>query len=241
MTMRLLQKSDVVRAKAIDRQREIEEGKKLADRVDTLRRLSSDEESNIQAFRARSLANVQSEIAVFFEQKNSLIEDIEIRKRELSTLMIPLDGKWKDVDRAQRVCEDWERVLDERTEKLDRDRKETLALSMMIEKKRAHLSDEEERVKEIVTSAQAMISQAEIVVSEANVHAHTTYTANSKKEGELTAREIAVHNRELDVEAGREHNAAVHHQNDLDRVRLEDERVTLQKGFDELQRKIESQ
>ncbi len=59
--VKLLSKREIDVAKARDRQREIAEGTKLAQRVDGLRELAADEEKSLNDFRIKTLTAINEE------------------------------------------------------------------------------------------------------------------------------------------------------------------------------------
>lgn len=80
--MKLLQKSDIARAKSIERTKEIEEGLKLSRRVDGLRELSAKEEAALEKFRIESLSALMQEIKETTEKKDFLFSEIQSLREE---------------------------------------------------------------------------------------------------------------------------------------------------------------
>lgn len=62
--MRLLAKSDINRKKSIERQQLIDEGLKLAKRVDDLREVVSQEEQALERFRRESIKEIHKQISI---------------------------------------------------------------------------------------------------------------------------------------------------------------------------------
>ncbi len=95
--MKLLSKSEISKAAAVDRQREIEEGLKLAKRVDSLREVAAEEDASLEKFRTETLARISKEISEETTKRDVLVVevvDLEERKR-LS--LIPITEKWDEV------------------------------------------------------------------------------------------------------------------------------------------------
>ena len=101
--MQLLKKSDVDRLKQSERQQEIEQGKTLAKKVDTLRELAVNEEESLTNYRNRTVQAIQKEIDGKIAEKSTLDTSIRERKLELARLMQPLDSKWAEVNCAQGI------------------------------------------------------------------------------------------------------------------------------------------
>jgi hypothetical protein len=100
--MKLLpKKTDIDKAKADERKREIDEGITLARKVDTLRELKSNEERNLLEYRATALKEIQKEIDSRIEIRNSLDDEI-VKKQEIRKQLIkPLDEEWKEIKEAK--------------------------------------------------------------------------------------------------------------------------------------------
>lgn len=97
--MKLLSKSDINTIKGTERQKEIQEGAKLAKKVDTLREVSAKEEENLKKFRDESLKILQVELDVKIKENERLDKEIAFKKEQKIKLEAPLDliNEWKKV------------------------------------------------------------------------------------------------------------------------------------------------
>ena len=101
MAMKLLTKSEQNKAKALEKNKEIQEGLKLAKRVDALREISAQEDKALKEFRKSSLAQITSEILDETKKRDDLqkeVRDLEDRKLEA---LKPLDLEWDKVKVAK--------------------------------------------------------------------------------------------------------------------------------------------
>lgn len=62
--MKLLAKSDIQKAKSIERQQLVNEGLKLAKRVDDLREVVAEEEQTLENFRRETLKEIHRQIRI---------------------------------------------------------------------------------------------------------------------------------------------------------------------------------
>lgn len=88
--MKLLEKSVINNLKTIEQKREIDEGKKLALKVDKLRELSAQEQSRLTLFRDESLKKIRQEIDDAIIERNSVLretEELREESRKLKTLL----------------------------------------------------------------------------------------------------------------------------------------------------------
>ncbi len=92
--MRLLSKEEVVTQKASERKREIDEGAKLARKVDALREESASEETRLAKFRAENLKKIGDEVSALIVERDRVSTDIEKARAEREELRKPLDQEW---------------------------------------------------------------------------------------------------------------------------------------------------
>lgn len=76
--MRLLPKQEVNDRLKESRRIEIDEGAKLARKIDTLRETALKEEANLTKFREESIKIVTEEIKKLIEKKETLLKEIEL-------------------------------------------------------------------------------------------------------------------------------------------------------------------
>lgn len=112
--MRLLPKKEIDSQKAQERKAEIDEGVKLARRVDSLRELQATEEANLTKFRQASLAQLQMEIKPLEEQRDGLLREVTSLEERRAIALIPLDAEWQKLDREKALCTEKEEELRER-------------------------------------------------------------------------------------------------------------------------------
>lgn len=80
MTTKLLPKQEFAQLKSEERKREIDEGIKLAEKVDLLRETAAQEGANLAKFRIESLKVIKEEI-------DKLISEKDILKKEIAELI----------------------------------------------------------------------------------------------------------------------------------------------------------
>ena len=103
--MRLMPKSAVTKANADAKRKEIDEGLKLAKRVDGLRKTVASEEQSLEKFRASTVANIKAEITPLEEKRDSLKKEVEELQRTRAELLLPLDEAWEEVELKQKEIE----------------------------------------------------------------------------------------------------------------------------------------
>lgn len=99
--MRLLTKQEIDKAKAAEQKREIDEGLKLARRVDNLREVAAQEDASLTQFRKKRVAEINAEITGLETKKGNLISEISQLERARKELMKPLEDQWEEIHEAQ--------------------------------------------------------------------------------------------------------------------------------------------
>lgn len=87
---------------AKQRKSQIDEGVKLAGKVDRLRSTVSEEEERLEKFRKQTLARVQVEIDEKIIEKNRLVDEIILLREDRARELIPLTAEWEKV-RVEKV------------------------------------------------------------------------------------------------------------------------------------------
>jgi hypothetical protein len=228
MAMKLLKKQEIVQAKARDMQREVQEGLKLAKRVDSLREVQAQEEESLRNFREKTLFSIHQETTKASNERDALLTEVALLKEERDKALEPLTKEWGLLGEAKQA------LLIE-SETLTRERKEveairqglvtTLEVSLEKEQKIATtlgqiqlLGEETHRNKEASTIAliQAEKTQKEALslkhLMEEQISSHTAQSiANEQRqalrdaqqdarEQELNARETRLADREGTLE-----------------------------------------
>lgn len=97
--MRLQTKKEATAALAIEKRLQIDEGKRIADRVDKLRELSAQEEANFHLFRDQSLALLKEEIQEHTEYISQLEKEVEILEVRKQEALVPINAQKEEADR----------------------------------------------------------------------------------------------------------------------------------------------
>lgn len=116
MSIKLLPKSEIDKLKAEEKRREIEEGRKIAERIDTLRETVSEEEASLERFRVETVSKINDEIIAKTTERDTLEHLlVELREQRVQ-LLKPLDEEYEGV-RIQRLqLTQWEESLTSREE-----------------------------------------------------------------------------------------------------------------------------
>lgn len=199
MAMRLLPRSEVNKAKALDRQREIDEGKKLATRVDTLRELAAEEDTNLSKFRDKMVAQIMADIKPLQEEHDGLVHKIGQRKLELVQLMQPINTLWDDVNKAQAINNGWEDDLTAREAQTAIAAGEVAKRRHDLEVDEARLADVKKNIDELAAESVRINTNAREFLAQARNDAQVLLSNSEGLQLDITRREELVAARERDA------------------------------------------
>lgn len=207
MVIRLLPKTEIDKRKSEEQRQAINEGLKVAERVDTLREIAASEETALEKYRTETLRDIQSDVNARHHEKEALEREIQELHREKKELLIPLDARWKEVTRVgtQQVhkedsLNEKEDILSSKEEELIQRERLTvikegkaedlkkLASAMFLKSQEMKTSSKEEAA-EIRNKAQAELSLVEIRQFEV-----------SKRESDATIKESQIKEKEERIE-----------------------------------------
>lgn len=100
--MKLLQKSDVAKAKSLDRQREIDQGVQLAKRVDSLRETVAQEEASLEKYRKETLSTIQAQITAESDKLGALTTEVAELEHRKGLALVPLYTQWEALEEAEK-------------------------------------------------------------------------------------------------------------------------------------------
>lgn len=163
MIVRLLPKSEIDKRKSEEQRMAIQEGLKVAERVDTLREIAATEEVAFEKYRTETLRDIQTEIQSKYDEKDLLVLEVERLRIEKKDLLEPLDAKWKEVNEV------FQKNLEFNSSLQDRERGTT--------KKEEELSQRERNVQVTEGKAEDLKKLASAMFSEAK-----SLTARAKEE-----------------------------------------------------------
>lgn len=232
--MQLLPKSVVDRARIIDRHREIEEGKKLATKVDTLRELASTEEKNLLDFRDKSVAAVKESIRVLLEDKQTILNEIhELEERKQKALK-PLNSEWEELTRAQQEQDTWQKTLTKKEASLKETERLLQAKTQELTAMEIRVTDMGANAKEQKALAENAVEEARRILDKARNDAQRILSTVEVAKLEVSERERAVGLREKEVQMSLYQVEHGRRENQREQIRLADERLSLQKAIIEI-------
>lgn len=197
--MKLLTKQEIVREKSLERKNEIDEGVKLARRVDTLRQTVAKEEANLNKFRDESLKILRNDLETLQKQKEVLVSQINELDEQKRILRIPLDSEWVKVETRKKEIQTDQELLNEKVSNLLQ-KEQNYALNireLLIEQERT--KDERSKASQNLIKSSENLAFSEKIISETQAKRKENDEYFAQKNKELLSREaqIAISEREL--------------------------------------------
>lgn len=104
--MKLLSKQEVMIEKSQQLKMDIDEGVKLAQKIDLLRETASSEETRLNKFREESLHRMKMEIQFLLDEKNALLKEVTALREEKQALTERLKKTYQIEQEYQSLLEE---------------------------------------------------------------------------------------------------------------------------------------
>lgn len=234
--MRLLPKAEINVRQAQQKRAEIDEGVKLAKRVDTLREITAQEEASLASFRHTTLKAIAEEVKKAEAERNQVLKDVTDLRKELSEGTIQLDIRQSDLDTYQKSLEKLEHDLTLRVSAL-----KTLAAKLKEQSKQTkeyndRLVYAHKVIGEIQKSTDTTYMDARAILQQALERQKNTYTLVDSVENQLRARDIAVASKERDLTIREGHLERKKEELRVKELRLIDREQTLEREIKRLKK-----
>jgi chromosome segregation ATPase len=199
MSMRLMPKSEVAKAKANAQKREIDEGAKLAKRVDGLRETAAKEEAALTKFRIEQVEAMHAEIRPLAAERDALTGEVADLRTQRKALLVPLDKEWANVAKAkQQIAQDIENARALTAAAQETDRQVKLATKQAADTL-ARVATKEDAVRERLRKAAEHEKEAKRASLSAQKAEAKALKLAAEVEKDLRARDNAVALRESSV------------------------------------------
>ncbi len=228
--MRLLEKHELDQQKAQERKREIDEGAKLAKKVDELRKLEAQERANLTAWRNATLEDIKREIDASIRERDGLKDTVARLRDEQAKLRVPLDKEWENIKAEKESLGTLKQDLHLQEASLA-SRQNTLGKSEReneIEKGR--IADFKHMASQKLAQAEQSLTVAHEEAADMRNKAQAMLSMSEVRAHEIDSRELTVAARERDVDNQRQFNEKEALRLTIERRRLQDLAKTLERA-----------
>lgn len=204
--MKLLLKSQIIKLKSSEKQKEIEEGLKLAKRVDSLREIQAREDKVLKDFRTNTLSEISKETLKESKKLDSLKSEVKDLEERREKALKPLDEELIKLSDRKKEIEEFERIINNRgrevaNEKLDLSKRDL----ELVNKERA-VETLNKGAKELFLTADSSNEQAKAkldesvrVFNKATIDSNGIINKAMEKEKLLEAREKRIFDKEEEL------------------------------------------
>lgn len=235
--MKLLDKSVIQKEKSNERRVEIEEGMKIAKKVDSLRELVAKEQENARKFREETIQKVTAEVAEILRKKDEILKEVSELEEKRKKLLIPLDAEWDKVRQAEMANTMIASHISEREGIIEQNEKQ-------ISKRKKDLEIEERRISEIKANAGISLSEAQSREREADKLLRESMEKSdvlSKEFDErkriIFSKEEEIRCKEIDLDSLKNHLEEEKIEIIKAKAQIADQRGTLERAFARLNKK----
>lgn len=233
MGMRLLPKSEIDRLKQQEKNLEIQEGLKLSRRVDSLRKMASEQEVNLDSFRGASLEAINKEITSLTEIRDKKQKEVDKLENKLSSMLPEMATEREKLSKQAKSLDKREKVVKEKEEQADL-KEIDVALALKNAGDAVIRQESHEKIAEkLHLDAEKDKEEASNRLSSAKQTEKNALKLRKDTEIELELRINAVSEKEKQSEAREVQNNQTSKELEAEKIRLADMRRTLER---ELQR-----
>lgn len=194
--MQLLEKRQIDGLKARERYQEIQEGKKLAEKVDALRELSAKEQTNLAKFSEESMSRLKAEIDKLITVREDIKSEIKVLERQKSLAKEPLDEEWAKFHAKRAELDSLELEIHAKQgsliKKEEKYRKDVHSLGV----EESRIEDERRRSVDSLAKAFQFLQEADSTLQDARNAAATIQVAAELRDNETILREKEAQERE---------------------------------------------
>lgn len=199
--MRLQDKRQVAADTATQRKKDIDEGMKIASKVDILRETIVTEEGKLRRFREETIKSVQAEIDDYIRQKDKLSEEVYVLEQKKDNARIPLDAEWERLRQGQHELLIEKQNVGEKSDILKGREKEIVHAEQEIEVEKERAKDFTHRAVQSLARADEVIREARESAAAIRNKAQIVLGQSELKNAEADLREKSVEVREQEVGA----------------------------------------
>jgi chromosome segregation ATPase len=229
--IKLLPKSDLAKEKAKQTSREIQEGVKIATRVDGLRSLWAKTEQDFEKYKIATLGAIQKDIDSLNGKKDNLSVELHEMQSKYDSLMPDIVSKRLELAQFEKSLTSWEKKLDKREEGLNIFEKEVNDSFKKVEDSRIRTEDNERISQNLLHAADEKNKQAQIALSTANNIQDEARISKTEIEKLLNDRENIINEKEKEL--AEEDLLLMNERKDLDKdkIKVNDMRQTLERSI----------
>lgn len=197
--MKLLPKSEVDKRKAAEQRVAVEEGLKLARRVDNLREVASEEEKALEEFRVKTVSTINEEIVGKVQERDALTTEVKILEERRVQALKPFTKERASLDAYKSDLDERGEKLDEREAKIKDTERDTDQANKLARAALAKAETREDLAATTLGDAKVKERAAELALQSATSIKEKAQKLSDEMRKELHHRDMMASARERDV------------------------------------------
>ena len=218
---------------------QVQEGAKLAKRVDRLRELVADEEAALASFRSKMVAAISTEIQELTKDKDALLTDLKLLQATLAEGTKKLDEREQALHNRVETIEKKEKDLNVRLFQLSELQGQLETNEKALAQALRDLEYKKMVITDLATEAAAARDEAQTVLAHSQRQAQAVTDHTERVQKELSVRDIEIASRERDITIKEERVSAKEKTLVERELRLIDREATLEREFKRLKKQHE--
>ena len=236
MPIKLLPKQEISRLQANERRQSIEEGVKLANRVDSLRETAAQEEASLASFRRSTLKAIKAEFDQATIERDAVLTQVENLRKELASGHDNLNHRQAELEALEQSLIKEQDILQKRMAALDTLMTETQKQSSKVKTYLQRVQNVWDVLTALSTDTDTLYQEAKVAAQEAQVRVEKVEQLAQAVENDLKVRDIEVASRERDVSIKEERLNDTAKQLREKELQLRDRELTLEREFKRLKK-----
>ena len=234
MMMRLLKKDEIAKAVNADRSREIAEGLKIANRVDSLRGTWAEEEKKIEKYRSESLAAIQSQIADAAKQRDEIQREYKQTKKALESETTLTKQERLHLEDLKQTLTEKDAELKEASYELDLKEIDIACAIKDANEKLSLATQQEEAITRLRDSIAQNLFETNRKLTSAKLIEEKAVRLREDTEKELEIRDMVLRAKEKSVFEQEEENQKKAKELEIEKIQVADQRATLERSISRL-------
>ncbi len=208
--MKLLSKSEITLHKGRERQEQINEGVKVAKRIDNLRETAASEEVALEKFRKESISAINQEIVLKEKEKNELLKEVSDLEDRKAQALLPLDDAWREVHEKESELTEYALKLQEDRNILEQSEQEHEVEVELLKKNKHRVERERDQSLKSLADAEEKRDEAVRNLKSSQTILEDTKHFSKQEEKRLKDIEIILLSKERDIANMRRNIEAEH-------------------------------
>lgn len=234
MAVHLLPKSELVNLKAKEKSREVQEGVKIATRIDGLRELWAKTEQDFETYKTATLSAIQKEISELSVKKDELFEELRQMQSKYDSLMPDIKVKRSELAQFEKILTAWEKKLGKKKDDIELLEIDVLEAKNKSEDAKVRMEENERISRILLRDSDEKKRQAQVILQTAKTIQENAYRLKKETEDALDLRENSIKAKEQELSSKELSIMNDRKELEAEKIKVNDTRETLERSLERL-------